>query len=758
MSSNKKIQTVIVSIFPVVFCTLLMNQAVLADELASDLERDNYIELDSMMVTSQKIEKSLQDTKESVAIVTEEVIEQRGLTSLADIYEQTPGISGDQFGFRIRGINSGQTGISRSELSSIYVDGVGLTGWVKNEGATQLWDVEQVEILRGPQSTNLGRNALAGAVVVRTNDPEYDNLAIVRLGYGEYGSREFKGVANVNLLDGVSALRLAVEDSYQDGYVDNITLDKGNYAHDENRTIRLKWLLEPTDDLSLVVSLQDIKNEYGDTRLLIEGAGFDKEDRISTSDADSYYALDAFLASIAADYQINDNWHFKSITAYQDGERDRASDFDRGPEGVENGGGIVLRHAEDTNISQELRFNFENTSVRGSTGFYFGKSKSENINDSEVALDLETLINDFNAGLGTTLVGLGLYPALYDLKTGGLNRIETKTYALFSEWEIDVHPHWRVSFGGRYEKEKQDIEKQNLGSSSVTLPTVPSGFGAAVDGALTLINSQLSALSTSGNLEGASTSFTTFLPQAGVTYLWNDDVSTSFFVKRGYRSGGTEVTSLNAINPFDPEYLDNYELSLRSSIFDGKGTFNANIYYGYWKDQQVDVPEIPGSTVFTRIENAGKSEIYGFEAALNYEVTSALSVYAGGSLSKTKYKDFVTLNEDFSGNEFKNAPEITASLGVNYFMRSGLFMNANMTYQGSSYADDANKIKLDNYTLINLRGGYENDDFKAELFVNNLFDEVYSTTEFGTQDVNGNSSAGRVGPPRQVGTRVTVFF
>lgn len=756
----KKHEVVRTSKWAIISLALLVNFPVMAENIDSTVEPDPPAALDSITVTveSQKIMQSLQDTKESVAIFTEEDIEQRGLTSLKDIYEQTPGISGDRFGFRVRGISGGSTGVSRAGLSSVYVDGVGLSGWVKHEGPSQLWDVKQVEVLRGPQSTNLGRNALAGAIVVTTNDPEYDNLAIVRLGIGEYGRQEFKGVANINLVDGVSALRLSVEDSEIDGYIDNLTLDSDDSEFRDNRTIRLKWLLEPTDKLRMVLSLQDLKNDYGDARVLIEGAGFDKKDRISTSDVDSSFALDAFLASLTLDFEINDKWHFKSITASQNGKRDRLSDFDLGPRNVTNGGGVVERDAKDKNVTQEFRFNFETASVRGSTGFYFEKSKSENNNNTDTALDLEVLINDFSPGLGTTLVGLGIYPASYDLKRGGFNIIETQTYALFSEWEIDVSNKWSISFGGRYNKEDQDIKRQNLGSSSITLPTVPSGFGAVIDGAIALVNAELQPLSSDGALGVASTSFTTFLPQVGVTYNWNNDLSMSLFAKRGYRSGGTEVTGLNNINSFDPEYLDNYELALRSLIFDGRGSFNVNAYYGKWKDQQVDVPELAGSSFLFHIQNAGESKIYGVETAFDFDLTHTLSVYAGAAWAKTKYKKFVTSNDDFSGNEFKLAPEVTAAFGVNYLKHNGLFMNANLTYESSSFADDANTTKLEARTLFNLRAGYEQERFKAEIFVNNVFDREYTTLEFGLKDANGNSRSGRVGPPRQIGANLTLFF
>ncbi|MFA0812338.1 TonB-dependent receptor [Microbulbifer epialgicus] len=730
----------------------LMSTQVLAEDSS-----DKNSQIEEITVTGQKIERSLQDTKESVAIFTGTTIEQRNLVTISDIYQQTAGVSGDQFGFRVRGISSGTTGTARSELASIYVDGVGLSGWVKNEGPSQLWDVDQVEVLRGPQSTNLGRNALAGALVVNTADPIYANEAKVRAGAGNYGSYEAKGVANINLVDGVSAIRIAVEESYTDGYVDNITHDEDDYGRDDNKSYRLKWLLEPSDDLRVMFSLQHLNNEYGDSRILMPAAGYSVKDRISTNDTDGRYALDANLASLTLDYQINDSWSFRSITAGQDGERVRTSDYDRSAADVENGGGVILRYAEDTNISQEFRVNYESDTLRGSAGIYYSQTDAYNTNDTQLALDLESILNEsLGGGFGTYLVGIGLYPASYDLLTGGYNDVETTNVAIFSEWEMDLSQDWVLSAGLRYDREEQKLDLQNLGSSSTDLPQAITG-DPNLDPVIELINASLVALSSSDPLQSAETDFEALLPHIGVTYRFNDDVSTSFFIKEGYRSGGTEITIAGEQNPYDPEYLLNYEFALRALVLDGQGTLNANLYYGDWTDQQVSIPDpdfASSGSAYYIIENAGESEIYGIEVAIDYTVNEALALYATAALSKTEYKEFSLNGVSLAGNEFKYAPEHTASIGANYLIGNGFFVNANVTYQGESYADDSNAIELDSFYLANFTAGYEQGGFKTEVFVNNLFDETYATDEFGYGDWVG----GRAGAPRTFGARATMTF
>lgn len=618
-------------------------------------------------------------------------MEERSLIDLRDVINQTAGASGTGASFRLRGIDSGPIGTLRSELASFYVDGVALSGWVKSDGPQQMWDVQQAEILRGPQSTNLGRNSLAGAIVITTQPPLYENSFKLRAGMGNYDTQELSGAANVSLAAGISALRFSFDASESDDFSKNITRNEDDYAYVERQSARLKWLLEPSGDLRMVFSLQYVDNDSGDTAQAIEGAGYDRDRRISLADVRAKYPLTAWLGSLTADYSIRDSWSIKSITAGMDGERARRDDFDDSAADE----GVVYREGDDRNFSQELRVDYQSAKSQGggSTGIYYSDVEAKNRNDTIAVLNL--------AGFGLqALIDLGVYPAQYDLTTGGASSLSATSYAIFSEWEIDFRERWRLSIGARYDREEQKVEFQNTGSSTVILPDPADWPG--LEAVIGTVNGQLEPLSEGGAKFTPETDFDAFLPHIGITCSWNDDVSSSFFIKRGYRSGGTEVTGLNNINRYDPEYLTNYELATRMIIFDGAGVFNANLYFGDWQNQQVDVAEIPGSVTFFRIENAGESEIYGIELDFNYRVSDALTVFATAAYSETGYVDLIsTTGDDFSGNRFAFAPETSGVIGANYRLNSGWYVNANATYQGGSYADSENATKF-NGTYISL--------------------------------------------------------
>jgi outer membrane receptor protein involved in Fe transport len=760
----------------------LASTVAIAEEAAAD---SSTKKLNTVTVTGQKMERSLQDTKESVVVLTSEDLETRNLTELTDVIQQTPGISGDQFGFRIRGVRSSDGAINpnRGDLASVVIDGVTTSGWIKSGAVGQLWDVSQVEILRGPQSTNLGRNALAGAIIVNTSDPVYANEGKVRLGFGNYGQREYKGVANINLMEGISALRLSAEHSQSDGFIDNITRNEKDYNGRENTVYRMKLLLEPTDDLKMVLSYQHLENEYGDSRVLL--GEFDKDDRKSTNDADAVFKTKADLASLNLDFKINHRWALKSISAYQDGERDRLSDTDLSALAYGSGGGTVIQDNEDTNWSQELRLNFNSDTVRGSTGVYYTSIEAKNSQVANNDLNLVTQFDSFarsqniNFPLGQFLTnpinlvpfgGSGtlsaLYPEFYGTEQTGFTNVETTSWAVFTEWDVDFAENWTASFGARYDNEKKEYSTGSNSISPNTLPT-PLGapYGSAGIGAVTLdsiigiANAQLSSFAQNVPETDKSKSFNNILPHAGITYHWNEDVTTSFFAKKSYRSGGSELTLLHGVNDFDQEELWNYELALRSELLDGRGLLNANIYYSDWKDQQVKIQELgTSSSAYTITENSGRSELYGAELSFDYILTETLDLYVGGALSNTEYKDFKSADgsNDYSGNEFTFAPKHTAMTGLNYQSFNGFFLNTSMNYQGKSYSDVANEKELSARTLVNINGGYEIQDLKLEVYVKNVFDRTYANHN-NLQAANGTPAV-RMGDPRVIGARATYNF
>ncbi len=702
--------------------------------------------VDEVIILGQKIESSLQDTKESVAVLTSKDIHRRGLVDLQAALNQVAGVSTNGDDFQVRGIGGGATGgAGTGDLTSYYIDGVAITGRAKTQGPSGMWDVAQVEVLRGPQSTNLGQNALAGAVIVHTVEPSYENETAFRLGRGNYHSYEYSGMGNLTLSEGVSALRFSVDKNYNDGDTHNVTLDQDDYAFRENITVRGKWLYESGDRFKAMLSTQYVKVEQGS--VLVNSQRVKPELRLSFANVDGLTTNKSTLVSLDVHYDFSDTWSLRSISSSFKGDVYRLADYDR----IEIDGGHLDRKGEDTNWAQEIRFNYSSDTLSGSTGFYAAKVESFSFND-----DLR-FVNLAAVGVPQLFIDFGLYPEMGDLTSIGSIDSHIANAAFFTEWDWAIGERWSLSGGFRYDEESQDIftSIENTSENSASLPepslytNVP-GVGDLSE-PIALINASLLAYTAPVADEGYQTTYDAFLPQFGVTFDITEDVSTSFFVKRGYRSGGVElVQSERSI--FDPEYLTNYEFALRSILLEGKVTLNANMYYGQWTDQQVGIPVIPGSFIKVT-ENAGESEISGIEVESELLLTDNFSVFLNAAYNTTEFVDFVLEDEvDLKGKQFAFAPQVTGSIGGTYYLND-LFFHSNIGYQGDSFGDVSNDpdFKLDARTLVNFRLGYEGGVYSVIAYVKNAFDTDYVQNNF----LNNNRSFSGLGARRAVGIQLS---
>ena len=367
----------------------LVSALAISQASAQETELDETI--DTVIVRGQKIERTLQETKESVAVVSDIVIEELVLLDLDDLFSATPNAytfnGGQTFGLRGVTQNSSGTGGGAGELATLYIDDVAYTGFSNRFGPTDLWDVEQVEVLRGPQSTNVGRNALAGAVFMATKRPNTDEFeAAFRGQAGSYDTYSAEGMVNVPLTDN-SALRLTAEIFQSDGYIENTTLNQDDYDARDNRTYRAKYLVEPTDRLSIYLSAQYADTERGENLYRADLTG--EESYTSAANVPGFDRYEAFTASLDVEYELSDKISIRSITSFIDGDYSRVDDDDQGPDG---GNAFRGREAEDRNWAEDLRIVYSGDKFEGAIGFYYTEVEALNRTTG--------LVNIAPAGLG----------------------------------------------------------------------------------------------------------------------------------------------------------------------------------------------------------------------------------------------------------------------------------------------------------------------------------------------------------------------
>lgn len=664
---------------------------------------------EDIIVQGELIQRTKQDSQTSVAVIRGEELEQRSDPDLFTVIERTPGATIDQSGsgIAIRGIpeigfGSGQ---NASNLISVQVDGATLSNFNFGtaSGPYSVWDLEQVEILRGPQSTQTGRNALAGAVRVRSQDPTQEFEFKMR---GELGTMETLGGAfavNIPIEDTSIALRLSADVRKDNGFITNITTSDDEAGASEYTNLRAGLSFRPTDHFEAVLKYTYNYQRDGEESVLETSPGV----RTSQVDALTFERSEVHSVNLRMAYDLTDELTLRSETTYFMDKFLQLSDGN----GTGAPGSTIERPRDFSSFEQEIALSYDAARLRGTIGIFFTQFELES-----------GLVSNFN------------FPGFTGFLNSNTDRT-TKNIAGFGEFEFDVLPELTLLAGLRYDRET--FESFGTISSNIAPPSPP----VALD-----------------------TSFDAFLPKAGVVYRFTEDASLGFTAQQGYRAGGVVSRAVTpGIFPFAPEKTWNFELAARTQWLDGDLTANANAFFTRWTDQQVAVvPNTgPGGTpnVIDRFTvNAGKSRLWGGEVEVFFTPTDSIELFGSAAYTDTKFTDFIDQGVSRNGNEFPGAAKLTAALGGTYTLDDGWFVSADASYTSSAFSDIANTpvLKSDARVLVNARAGYRNEHFEVFGYARNLFDETYATGRFAGP-VPGTASA-RPGEPLTFGVIGQVNF
>ncbi|MCL1079216.1 TonB-dependent receptor [Parashewanella spongiae] len=756
-------------------------------------------QIERIIVKGQKIDRELQETPTSVAVITESQIEDEQLINLYEVLDQIPNVSG-QFGrdFSIRGINSfNVSGGGTSYLTSVYVDGAILPYRMIQQGAFNVWDVNQVEVLRGPQSTLQGRNALAGAIWITTEQPTYDWSGKTRITVGENGQREAAVAVGGELVDNQVAFRFSGENNNFDGVNKNIT--RNDYSdYNENQTYRLKFLFEPNaiEGLSATLSYTYNDSEIGVPFVAPESTS---DNRFNIFNDETYEFTDNDILTLTVAYDISDDWSFDAISTYLNSDYGYRWDGDQGLESKSQ----LIDDRNDKTKSQEIRFTYEGDKLNAVFGAYYSNIKVKDVFDGPRQLSLDEdlgvpalLTGQLVRGFGlteevATLVTNQLVMPIYSqtgfdpaaVRAYGNSGEEITSAALYSELSYQLNDNFEVFGGLRYDYEKQSRHSETITTienvdqlPDPTNPLYPSlhpVFGQYLPGILATLNSQIIqfAAEATGKENPVDESFSELLPKLGASYFINDSMSTHITYQRGYRSGGVgRNIANNEIYEYDAEFTNNYEISLRSAWLNDDLVVNANLFYLDWKDQQVSVQgdaldprtgQRSTSRFNYKTVNAGSSNVKGFELESFYALNNNLKINFGFGFSESEFTDFIDIvNQDdrskdkiYTGQSFARAPKWTTNFGATYTADNGFFMNVNANYQDSS----ADKLVAMNEnaatrssarTIVNTRVGYNWDNFGLFLTAKNLLDNDYYA--FRTEGGTRTTSSVEYGAERQV--------
>ena len=667
-----------------------------------------------IVVTGQRVERGLGETTVSVAVADRERLATGTEADLHQLVAMTPNVSSssDVRGFLIRGVSQSGFGSGSGLLLSAQVDGAAVQGYQGSFfGPFSTWDLDRVEIFRGPQSTQQGRNALAGAIVLRTADPEYRTGFRGRVRLGNAAARQVSGVANVPLVEGRAALRVAFDRREGDGFVSAPTRGEDDYDGRTAETLRAKLRFDPTPRLRGLLTVARTDSRGGDSRIL--AARFPAE-RVNLSDHPADDGSRHRFGVLELGYRWTDTLTLESVSTLYAHDYRREEDLDGSPAPA----GVLDYTTDDRWATQQFLLRYEGAGRRrGVLGFHYA--------------NLDDRLRADAAGPGE-LAGL---PPGFTLTSFFSTDERTRNAALFGEADLELSDAWTVTLGARYDDERRETENIQGVVSDPPLPAFPPAPSSG---------------------EVVEASYRAFLPKAALTRAFTPAFSASASWQRGYRAGGRSVAVLSQqVSDFDPEFTDNYELALRAGAPDRRWFLHANFFLSDWSAQQVRVLTDLGLAVDTLTVNAGESTLTGAEAQAGYWLRPGLQVYSSVGLLRTRFDEFRDADRDFTGNEFPHAPRWSLLAGLSARFAESWSGRAEVGAQGESFsaADNDPRFRVPRRALVNARFGYRRGGWGVFAYGRNLLDEDYLVEAWAPSDPR-LGAFGRAGAPREVGVEL----
>ncbi len=681
----------------------------------------------------------------SVTAVTEEKINQRGAHSLAELSQLSPNLT--QFTDKpngqlsVRGIGSGELPRFGGEENPtrgrhpavvLYVDGAPVDAERGLAAFDDPLDVQQVEVLRGPQGTLYGRNALGGVVSVLSRDPGAQAELDGRIFYGTDNELRAAVAGGGPLANGLG-LRLAGGYSRSDGSLKNVTTGDDKTASWDRLQSRGKMLYQASDVLDLRFTVGGSRYQ-GSTDMWVP---YDRrEQRETVTNAPSDDTITGITTALQADWHWDKATTLTAILGISQAKEDVAYDSDRSA--------LDLGRTDGSNTattgSLEVRLaHQDNGPLQWLTGIYAARDK----------LDYQTSTHFSDVLLAPN------FPYYVALRQAENYHKESETAAtsaaLFGEGTYNFDTHWALTLGLRvgYEASTLDWQQQQQ-SSSANFFVPDASFAYSGD------RSEVHAL-----------------PKAALAYHFDDERMLYGSVAQGYRAGGlnANATSLtSAQTEYDPEYTWNYELGLRSLWFERAIAFNLTGFYTDWRDQQVFTEVAPFDVVET---NAARSHVMGAEAELRYRSHNGVGLWANTGIIEAEYdervgQEFITTVNgstptavDYAGKQFAHIPNFTWALGGAYHHTSGAFTRADVHGHAATYVDDKNANRADAVALFDLRVGYADKWWSVALAGRNLTDEtdvLTSITLPSDQIFTTETTYVRLAPSRSIGLEASAWW
>ena len=658
-----------------------------------------------IVITGERIPRSLRETSSSVVVVTPREIDAQAADRIDQLLTMVPNVqfgSGTE-GPAIRGQDS--TGAVRELFAflggarpraTLTVDGRAAGFFEYVNGAASAWDLERVEIFRSPQTTTQGRNSIAGAIFVHTADPTFVWEGRARGIVGDFGNRQASAVFSGPIVADQLAIRVSGDVKLGRNASDMADAIPGaDIDRDDHGIARIKLLAEPRGLPGMRIEASFVHAESQAPQFEAVSAPF-RERR--------------FPEPLRTNGVIRTN--VDSLTA-------------------------LIRYAFDAALTSTTTLSHGDALIQrfGLPGL--GQTRTDSDDYS-----IESILSWQPAGPVRMIGGahhLTIRQRQFIDITGPGLRIGTGEFrdrqasiGIFGETTWRPAPRLAITAGLRYQYDRQDRAGQ----------VGPAGPGITLD---------------------YDESFDAWLPKISVSYDLTESANAGVLVQRAFNPGGTTISlRTRRQDSFESETLWNYEAFARASFARGRATLAANLFYNDIKDaQRPQLREFvsPDGLPFREIEiaNAPSAESYGLEVELSWRASDRLSMRAGVGLLRTRILRTLLPADPTAGNAFQRAPTFSASAAIEWRPVEPLRLSAQLRTNSDYYSDDANDpaLRVAGSTIVNTRAAYTRGSLTVFGYARNLFDAFYMTSLI--KPVVG-SVFGTAGDPREFGVGVEARF
>jgi iron complex outermembrane receptor protein len=700
--------------------------------------------LDEIVVTARRRDEQLKDVPIAVSALSSERLEQTGAADITALQQQTPnatvqvarGSNSTLISF-IRGIGQQDPLWGFEPGVGLYIDDVYVA---RPQGAVlDIFDIERIEVLRGPQGTLYGRNTIGGAIKYVTKRLGDEPSFLARGTLGSYNQMDALVTASVPLGD-TFAVGGAVASYNREGFGTN--LFTGEDTYDKQVTAyRASAEWTPTDQLFVRLAYDRVEDDsaprHGHREVLSTTGGFGPPRSVYNTNAGIRGEQEVVTSgtSLTAEYVVNDMLTLKSISAWRSGDTATVIDFDQTPQPFLDVPAIYA----DEQFTQELQAVLQGDNWSGVAGVFYLDGESSGVFDTIAG----------NLGLAIAAAGY----------------VNTKSISVFADFSYDFSDRLHASIGGRYTKDDKDAQVLRFFYLGAARSPLTGGTARPI-------------FATRTNYM-ADDSFEAFTPRVSVSYDFTDELTGYASIGEGFKSGGWDMRGDAALVPqtvdgYQPETVTTYEIGLKGTAFDNRLSFSSAAFYSDYKDLQITTQQAataPAVGVASVVDNVGQATIYGFELEGRALLTDSLtSTFSLGYL-KNEFDEFITLLSgapvDISDlRSPQNSPEWSAFWAVTWagdLAGGELTVTPSVSYRSEFNLFDAPDPILDQegYALVDLAAIWTAPSGRYQIAFTgrNLTDEEYKIGGYNFAGATFNNSISAFyGPPRTFSVSATVRY